>query len=67
MGLVTVPCIVLGHLTRAQRKACVIADNKPALGFSPEEFAALTGRMSLIRTTAPRLTAAHRRIGSSDL
>ena len=97
MDLATVPCIVLGHLTPAQRKAYVIADNKLALnagwdfatlteqlceldaldfdvaltGFSPEEFVALTAKhnagMSLIRPTAPRLTAAHHRIGPSDL
>lgn len=32
MKLKQVPCIVLGHLTDAQRRAYVIADNKIALG-----------------------------------
>ena len=31
LGLVEVPCIRLGHLSEAQRKAYVIADNKLAL------------------------------------
>ena len=30
-GLDEVPCIVLAHLTPAQRRAYVLADNKPAL------------------------------------
>ena len=32
MKMKKVPCIVLGHLTEAQRRAYVIADNKIALG-----------------------------------
>lgn len=31
MGLRTIPCIVLGHLTEAQRRAYILADNKIAL------------------------------------
>lgn len=31
LGLDTVPCIVLGHLTEAQRRAYVLADNRIAL------------------------------------
>jgi len=31
LGLADVPCIRLGHLTEAQRRAYVIADNRPAL------------------------------------
>jgi len=41
MGLATVPCIVLGRLSPAQRKAYVIADNKLALT-AGWDFATLT-------------------------
>jgi ParB-like chromosome segregation protein Spo0J len=44
MGLATVPCIVLGHLTSAQRKAYVIADNKLALN-AGWDFATLTEQL----------------------
>ena len=44
MGLATVPCIVLGHLTPAQRQAYVIADNKLALN-AGWNFATLTEQL----------------------
>ncbi len=37
MGLTTVPCIRLGHLTEAQRRAYVIADNKLAMNAGWDE------------------------------
>src|SRR3989337_2032696 len=42
LGMVEVPCIRLGHLTEAQRRAYVIADNKLALnsGWNEELLAA---------------------------
>jgi ParB-like chromosome segregation protein Spo0J len=44
MGLATVPCIVLGHLSPAQRQAYVIADNKLALN-AGWDFATLTEQL----------------------
>ena len=37
LGLKDVPCIALGHLTAAQRKAYIIADNKLALNAGWDE------------------------------
>lgn len=37
IGLVEVPCIVLGHLTATQRRALVIADNRIALSAGWDE------------------------------
>jgi ParB-like chromosome segregation protein Spo0J len=37
LGLVEVPCIELAHLTAAQRRAYIIADNKLALNAGWDE------------------------------
>jgi ParB-like chromosome segregation protein Spo0J len=54
LGLDEVPCIVLAHLTPAQRRAYVLADNKLALIGSP--FAAPVCLWELVSLQPPRVS-----------